>query len=96
MAAERKSVNGSRKKETLECEGEDVIVNGLHNEVVIRGKCSKLTVNGVGNRVTVAEVVEIAVVGRDNVIRYEHGPDGKPPRIENRLPGNTVEPVERD
>jgi hypothetical protein len=95
-AAEGQAVNGSRKKETLQCEGEDVIVNGLQNEVVIRGKCGKLSVNGMGNRVTVVEAAEIAVVGRDNVVQYERGPDGKPPRIENRMPGNTVEPVKKD
>lgn len=71
-------VTGTERKETIDCQKQDVIVTGRDNEVTIRGHCGKLTVTGTGNRVTMEVVAKISVTGRDNSIAYLRGADGEP------------------
>jgi hypothetical protein len=85
----------NRVRETFECEGADVIVNGNDGEITLDGECEDVVVNGSGNRVSVDAAVSITTNGDRNEIRWVEGVGGSRPAITNNGHGNDVQRAPR-
>jgi hypothetical protein len=81
-------VNGANETRAIECNGNDVTVNGMGNQVDITGHCLSLTVSGSGNHVGVDVADTITANGIDNVVRFHAGS----PQINSGGTSNVVEP----
>ena len=75
---------------TIDCRGRNVIVDGGHNKLTLRGECNTLTVNGEGNKITVEAVGTIKAEGNNNEVTWTKGLGGKNPRISNPGKGNVI------
>ena len=81
------TVNGSNVNKTLVCNDNSLLVNGNSNTVVVTGHCTKVTVNGIKNVVTLDSADTINVNGLNNQVTYHSGS----PEIENPISSNTVQ-----
>jgi len=75
---------------TIDCRGRNVIVNGGHNKLTLRGECNTLTVEGEGNKITVEAVGTIKTEGNNNEVTWTKGLGGKNPKISNPGKGNVI------
>ncbi len=72
--------DGKHAFRSLNCRGGDAVISGDANELKLTD-CSRLTVSGARNRITVflSSPGDIAVSGSNNAIRYRSPADGAPP-----------------
>jgi hypothetical protein len=87
-AGEPLIVNGANETRSIECNGNDVTVNGSANEVDITGHCLHLTVSGSGNHVRVDVADTITANGINNLVTFRAGS----PHINSGGTNNVVEP----
>jgi hypothetical protein len=88
------AVNKSAGKKPVDCtKYNNVTVNADQQEVVIKGACQKLMINGDGNRITGTAFNEIVINGSDNKIEHSKYVNGKRPIIDDNAGGNTVSKV---
>jgi len=80
------TINDNMHNRTFDCRGRSVSVAGNYNNVILRGECSRLTVDGTGNNVTLESVGAITTMGNNNNVTWARGLRGQNPRISN--PGN--------
>ena len=85
------AVNKSAGKKPVDCaKYNNVTVNADQQEVVIKGPCQKLMINGDGNHVTGTAFNEIVINGSDNKIEHLKYINGRRPIIADNAGGNTV------
>ncbi len=85
------SVNKSADKKPVDCaKFNNINVNADQQEVVIKGACNKLMINGDGNRITGVAFNEIVINGTDNTIEHSKYLNGRRPIIDDNASGNTV------
>jgi hypothetical protein len=75
---------------TVDCQGEDVEVNGNHSKVTVTGECHAVSVNGNYNKVQIEAAAVISAVGNRNTVSWQRGVDGQDPRVSNLGTRNTV------
>ena len=80
------TLDGSAVTQTLNADGQDVILNGASNNLTLTGRVKSLTVNGGGNKVTIESTSLIRVNGAGNSVRYRSGS----PEIDDVGYGNSV------
>jgi hypothetical protein len=67
----------------VECQGNDVTINGNKNTLRLRGECRRVYVKGNFNRVAVEAAVAIYASGNKNDITWSRGAGKKAPSISN-------------
>ena len=72
---------------TIDCTGQDVLVGGSENHLVLKGKVGKLTIQGSTNQITVDNVSTVDISGVENKVGYR----GPLPKIKNPGNENTVQ-----
>lgn len=88
------SVNKTAGKKAVDCaKFNNVNVNADQQEIVIKGACNKLMINGDGNRITGVGFSEIVINGTDNTIEHAKYVNGKRPAVDDNASGNTVSKV---
>lgn len=88
------SVNSETDKKTLNCEKYNrVTINASDQDVTIKGGCSRIVVNGSGNRVSAEGATEIVAYGQDNKIEYTKYVTGKRPNITDSNGTNSITKV---
>ncbi len=72
LAQQGASVNGVDQSAQIDCKGGEARVSGTGNDVRITGNCSRLTVNGVDNKIHVAMAANgiVSVSGTDNDVQW--------------------------
>ena len=89
------SVNTESDKKNLNCDKYNrVTINASDQEVTIKGGCSKIVVNGRGNRITAEGATEFVSYGQNNTIQYKKYVSGKRPIITDSNGTNTVSKVD--
>ncbi|TZG24918.1 DUF3060 domain-containing protein [Sphingomonas montanisoli] len=83
--------NGAGQQAELDCEGGAVDINGANNILVVHGSCTRLNLQGAGNRVTIdlAKQASIAITGANNDIRWK-APATTKPKITSVGVGNKI------
>jgi hypothetical protein len=65
---------GIAQSKTHACaDGEDVDVGGTNNQISLTGRCGKVSVEGIGNTVSIDTAANIDVAGRNNTVTYASG-----------------------
>jgi hypothetical protein len=77
---------GAERKETLNVDGRDVIIEGSGNHFTLLGCPKSVTVAGAQNKVEIEETASIVINGVENVITYKSGR----PTVDNNGPSNTI------
>jgi hypothetical protein len=72
---------------TVACTDGDVMISGVDNTVALTGRCARVEVSGIENRVSIEEAAAIVVSGLDNEVRFRSGT----PELTKSGPGNTLE-----
>jgi len=94
---DRISVSGYEKRQTVTCaKFNPVAVNGERNEVIIKGPCRQMMINGDNNTVKMDASLEIILNGEHNKVEYERFANGKRPIVTDNGDDNTVEKVSFD
>ena len=72
--------NGAGQQAELDCEGGAVDINGANNTLIVHGSCTRLTLQGAGNRITIdlAKIASISITGANNDIRWKGAATTKP------------------
>ncbi len=83
-------IKESKEAQVFNAEGQDVTVNGNHNQVSIKGTCHALTVSGSNNVIQVASVASIALSGTDNEVTWGTASGGEKPQITDLGKNNRV------
>lgn len=88
------SVNKESDKKTLNCDKYNrVTINADEQEVIIKGGCSRIVVNGRGNRISAVASTEFITYGQNNTIEYTKYLSGKRPMVTDSNGTNTVTKV---
>ena len=88
------SVNTPKDKKDLNCNKFNrVMINADDQEIKVKGGCSRIMVNGRGNRITVVAAAEIVTYGQNNTIEYSKYISGKRPVVTDSNGTNTVTQV---
>jgi hypothetical protein len=73
----------SKQRTTQDCgDGRTVNINGYQNEITLTGSCSKVTLNGWGNTIHIAEVTSIEIMGHTNTLTWERGRNIRKPVVQ--------------
>ena len=89
------SVNAETDKKSLNCDKYNrVTINASDQEITIKGGCSRIVVNGRGNRVAAEAATEIVAYGQNNTIEYSKFVSGKRPIVTDSNGTNTISKVE--
>jgi hypothetical protein len=78
----------------VECQGNDVTINGNKNTLRLRGECARVFVKGNFNKVTVEAAVAILAPGNKNDITWTRGAGKKAPSISNPGDRNRIQKAE--
>ena len=84
---ERDVVGG---KETIECGGQSVEINGASSDLTLLGDCPHVEVDGSSNTVHIEQARHIEISGMGNTVIWERGANGRRPSIETSGLGNTA------
>ena len=88
------SLNKAADKKPVDCaKFNNVNVNADQQEIVIKGACNKLMINGDGNHITGVAFNEIIINGTDNKIEHTKYLNNRRPVIDDNASGNTVSKV---
>lgn len=81
------TVSGVGADRTVACTDGDVMISGVDNTVALTGRCARVEVSGIENRVSIEEAAAIVVSGLDNEVRFRSGT----PELTKSGLGNTLE-----
>ena len=86
-------IKGHDLRKTVDCGGNDVVVEANDSVIIVRGECNELRVNGSTNTITVNTVASIVLNSADNTVRWKKAAKGNKPTVVDRSTGNKVEQV---
>ena len=86
-------VSGHDLRRTLNCNGNNVVIDANDSVLTLLGECNEVEVNGASNSITIDVVASIVVNSADNVVRWKKAAKGDKPRIVDESKGNTIEQV---
>ena len=73
---------------TLDCDGQDVVIEGSENRLILKGRVGHLRVDGSTNEIDVSNVTFVDIKGVENRIQWS----GKEPQVNNPGNDNRVQP----
>src|SRR5262245_26499038 len=83
-------VSGHDLRKTIDCKGNNVIVDANDSIITIRGECNELRVNGSTNTISVNVVASIVLNSADNTVRWKKAANGTKPKVVDKSSGNKV------
>ena len=86
-------INGHDLRKTVDCTGNNLIVEANDSVITARGECNELRVDGSTNTITVNVVASIVLNSADNTVRWKKAAKGDKPKVVDRSTGNKVEQV---
>ena len=86
-------INGHDLRKTVNCNGNNVVVDANDSDLTLRGECKEVKVNGSTNTITIDLVASIVLESADNTVRWKKAANGNKPKIVDRSTGNKVEQV---
>ena len=86
-------IGGHDLRKTVNCNGNNVVVNANDSELFLKGQCNEVRVNGSTNAITIDVVDSIVLESADNTVRWKKAARGDKPKIVDRSTGNKVEQV---
>ena len=92
-SAEDIVINGHDLRKTVNCNGNNVVVDANDSVLTLRGECNEVQVNGSSNTITIDVVASILLNSADNTVRWKKAAKGDKPKVVNRSTGNKVEQV---
>lgn len=71
---------GAEQTATLDCKGGAAVIDGADNIMTLSGNCTRLTLRGAGNRVSISLAAQsvIEIQGADNEVRWTAPAKSKP------------------
>lgn len=84
-------INGHDLRKTYNCNGNSVVVDANDSELILKGQCNEVKVNGSTNTITIDVVASIVLESADNTVRWKKAAKGDKPKIVDRSTGNKVE-----
>jgi len=88
---ERMEIGGTGMKQTVACNGEHVLIDGMQNDITLSGRAGYLEITGNGHTIFVEAANEIEVNGNNNKIYWEKEVSGKKPQVTQTGSGNVIE-----
>ena len=86
-------IRGHHLRRTVNCKGNNVLVDANESVIILQGECNELTIDGCCNTITVDAVASIVLNSSDNKVRWKKAANGKQPKVNNDGKGNKVEQV---
>ncbi len=86
-------IGGHDLRKTVNCNGNNVVVDANDSELFLKGQCNEVRVNGSTNKITIDVVASIVLESADNTVRWKKAAQGDKPKIVDRSTGNKVEQV---
>ena len=86
-------INGHDLRKTVDCKGNNVVVDANDSVITVRGECNEVQVNGSTNTITIDTVGSIVLMSADNTVRWKKALKGNKPKVTDRSTGNKVEQV---
>ena len=86
-------INGHDLRKTVDCNGNNVVVDANDSVITMRGECNEVKVNGSTNTITIDQVASIVLDSADNTVRWKKAANGNKPKIVDKSTGNKVEQV---
>jgi Protein of unknown function (DUF3060) len=86
-------VSGTGERRSVTCNRGRVTVEGLDNQVVMRGPCERVAIKGSGHRIVLEEMGSLSVQGSNQDIQWVRGLDGKAPKIVKVGSGHSVRQI---
>jgi hypothetical protein len=86
-------IRGDGLKRTVTCNRGRVTIQDNGNEIVMRGPCERVAIQGSNHRVAIEEVGSLTVNGTGHRVQWVRGLDGRQPKITSSGTGTTVEPI---
>src|SRR5258707_1338503 len=81
-------INGHDLRKTVDCTGNNLIVEANDSVITARGECNELRVDGSTNTITVNVVASIVLNSADNTVRWKKAANGNKPKVVDRSTGN--------
>jgi hypothetical protein len=80
------------QKKAMACpKSDDISISGIGEDVTVTGECGSVAISGSENKVTIEATGRIEVSGIQNVVRWQRGLGGKPPKIQKSGVDHKVE-----
>ncbi len=87
-------INGSKEKKSENCSKFNrVLVNGDDNEIILKGVCRQIMVNGDRNKIKSDAGAEFLFNGSQNTLSYSRYANGKMPTVVENRPGNQIDKI---
>jgi hypothetical protein len=83
-------ISGTGERRSVTCNRGRVTVEGLNNQVVMRGPCERVAIKGSGHKVVIEEVGSLSVQGSGQDVQWLRGLDGKAPKVTTAGSGHSV------
>src|ERR1044071_8999288 len=69
-------IDGHDLRKTVNCNGNNVVVDANNSVLTLRGECNEIQVNGAENTITVDVVASIVLNSADNTVRWKKAAKG--------------------
>jgi hypothetical protein len=86
-------VSGTGERRSVTCNRGRVTVEGLNNQVVMRGPCERVAIKGSGHRIVIEEMGSLSVQGSSQDVQWVRGLEGKAPKIVRAGTGHSVRQI---
>lgn len=86
-------IYGASEVHDVDCKGRSVTIEGASHNVILRGSCKGVNVEGTNNTVSIEATSEIAVDGTNNTVTWVRGIDGATPSITKEGRKNSIKQV---
>ena len=83
-------ISGHDLRKTVNCSGNNVVIDANDSVLTLRGQCNEVPVNGSTNTITIDVIASIVLESADNTVRWKKAANGAKPKVVDRSNGNTV------
>ena len=87
-------LSGNNQTFDRQANGQDFVLGGSNDKLIVRGECGSVSVAGSNNLITLDKVRQINAVGSNNAFTYRESAGGEAPQISSVGTNNTVQKTE--